>query len=74
MPLAARLRAAGLPVAAVGLIDSPEQAETVLRTGQADAVFVGRPALGDPHLPLRWAARLRADGVRPPASYWRAAL
>ncbi|MCH4249557.1 MAG: NADH:flavin oxidoreductase/NADH oxidase [Microbacteriaceae bacterium] len=45
---AAQVRQAGLPVAAVGLITSPEQAEQVLADGAADAVLIGRGALDDP--------------------------
>ena len=43
-------------------------------SGQVDAVAVGRAALRDPYLPLRWAADL---GVRSwdqapwPIQYWR---
>jgi 2,4-dienoyl-CoA reductase-like NADH-dependent reductase (Old Yellow Enzyme family) len=51
----------GLPVAAVGLLDSPALAEQVLADGSADAVLVGRAALRDPHWPLRAAHDL---GVR----------
>lgn len=72
--IAARLRGAGLPVGAVGLITSPEQAEGILATGQADVVSVGRPALAQPHLPLQWAHALRAPHAADlvPSPYWRA--
>lgn len=61
-------------VVAVGLITSAAQAEQVLVAGLADAVAVGRPALKDPYLPLRWAHDLGVDdwqqaGV--PLQYWR---
>jgi 2,4-dienoyl-CoA reductase-like NADH-dependent reductase (Old Yellow Enzyme family) len=49
---------AGVPTAAVGLITTPEQAEQVLADGAADAVLIGRPALFDPHWPLRAAHAL----------------
>ncbi len=39
-------------VSAVGLIEVAEQAETILASGQADAVSIGRAALRNPH----WAA------------------
>ncbi|GAA1327676.1 NADH:flavin oxidoreductase/NADH oxidase [Leucobacter albus] len=75
VPLAARVREAGhLPTGAVGLITSAAQAEGVLATGQADIVYLGRPLLANPHLPLQWAAELRAPsaaGLVPPA-YHRA--
>jgi len=60
-PFARQVRAAGLPVAAVGLLDDPALAERVLADGSADAVLVGRGALRDPSWPLRAAHRL---GVR----------
>ncbi|NKY10107.1 NADH:flavin oxidoreductase/NADH oxidase [Cellulomonas hominis] len=49
---------AGVATAAVGLITTPEQAEQVLAEGAADAVLIGRPALFDPHWPLRAAHAL----------------
>lgn len=62
VPFAARLRAdAGLPSGAVGLITSPEQADHVVRTGQADLVLLGRELLRDPNWPIRAAKALRAD-------------
>ena len=41
--------------------------------GQADAVAVGRPALLDPSLPLRWAHELGVsdEETRRPIQYWR---
>jgi 2,4-dienoyl-CoA reductase-like NADH-dependent reductase (Old Yellow Enzyme family) len=39
-------------VSAVGVIDSGEQAESLLTLGAADAISIGRAALRDPH----WAA------------------
>lgn len=48
----------GLPVAAVGLITSPAQAEQVLVDGAADAVLLGREGLRDPMWPLRAAHEL----------------
>jgi 2,4-dienoyl-CoA reductase-like NADH-dependent reductase (Old Yellow Enzyme family) len=49
---------AGVATSAVGLITTPEQAEQVLAEGFADAVMLGRPALFDPHWPLRAAHAL----------------
>lgn len=49
---------AGVATAAVGLITTAEQAEQVLAEGAADAVLIGRPALFDPHWPLRAAHAL----------------
>ncbi|MBC9926475.1 MULTISPECIES: NADH:flavin oxidoreductase/NADH oxidase [unclassified Leucobacter] len=72
--LAAKVREAGLPVGAVGMITSAAQAETILVTGQADVVFVGRAMLANPHLALAWAYELRADNADDfrPGPYMRA--
>lgn len=51
----------GILTGAVGRITSPEQAELILESGKADAVFLGRQMLRDPHWPLRAAHEL---GVR----------
>ena len=56
---------AGLPVAAVGLITDPRQAEQVLAEGSADAVLLARELLRDPHWPLR-AAHVLGQRV----DYW----
>ena len=47
------------------------QAEHILRTGQADAVFLARELLRDPYWPLHAAARLHTD-VTWPLQYERA--
>jgi 2,4-dienoyl-CoA reductase-like NADH-dependent reductase (Old Yellow Enzyme family) len=60
-PFAAAIRKeAGIATGAVGLITSPEQAEHILVTGQADAVFLARQLLRDPYWPLRAAQALGA--------------
>ena len=51
---------------AVGLITSPEQAEHVLVSGQADAVLLAREMLRNPYWPLMAARRLRDDVPWPP--------
>ncbi len=60
-----------LPVIAVGSISEPMQAETILRTGQADLIALGRAMLYNPRWP--WAAA-RQLGVEPdyPRQYERA--
>ena len=80
VPFAAQVRraVAGTEalVVAVGLITSAAQAEQLLACGQADAVAVGRPALRDPYLPLRWAHDLGVnawDEAGFPIQYWRGA-
>ena len=72
--LARAVAGTDVPVVGVGLIEEATQAEQALISGQADAIAVGRAALRDPYLPLRWAADL---GVRSwdeapwPIQYWR---
>jgi 2,4-dienoyl-CoA reductase-like NADH-dependent reductase (Old Yellow Enzyme family) len=69
--LAARLRSeVSMPVIAVGLITEPEQAETIIASGQADLVGVARAILFEPHWPWRAAAELGAQ-VTAPRQYWR---
>ncbi len=58
-------RDAGIATAAVGLITSPAQAETVIRSGQADLVLLARELLRDPSFPLRAARELGVDGPWP---------
>jgi 2,4-dienoyl-CoA reductase-like NADH-dependent reductase (Old Yellow Enzyme family) len=58
-------REAGVPTGAVGLITAPEQADHVIRSGQADLVLLGREALRDPHFPLRAARALGHEGPWP---------
>ncbi|HXQ81466.1 MAG TPA: NADH:flavin oxidoreductase/NADH oxidase [Opitutaceae bacterium] len=71
-PFAERIRRdTGILTAAVGMITSPEQADTILRTGQADIVVLAREFLRDPYWPHHAAAKLRAQ-VSPPVQYGRA--
>nr|WP_231121792.1 NADH:flavin oxidoreductase/NADH oxidase [Motilibacter peucedani] len=73
VPFARAVReGSGLPVAAVGLITEPVQAEHILVDGSADAVLVAREVLRDPHWPLRAAHEL-GDTVDWPEQYARAA-
>jgi 2,4-dienoyl-CoA reductase-like NADH-dependent reductase (Old Yellow Enzyme family) len=72
VPFARAVRAgSGLPVAAVGMITEPAQAEQVLVEGSADAVLLARELLRDPHWPLRAAHVLGAE-VTWPEQYQRA--
>jgi 2,4-dienoyl-CoA reductase-like NADH-dependent reductase (Old Yellow Enzyme family) len=65
--LAARVRSeAKIATAAVGVITSAAQAEHILRTGQADLVFLARQMLRDPYWPLHAASELRAKVAWPP--------
>ncbi|MEV8531639.1 NADH:flavin oxidoreductase/NADH oxidase [Streptomyces sp. NPDC051211] len=71
VPFAARVKAeTELPVAAVGLITEPAQAEKILANGQADAVLLGRELLRDPYWARRAARELDAE-IRVPAPYHR---
>ncbi len=66
VPFAERIRKdAGLLTAAVGLITAPQQADHIVRTGQADLVLLARELLRDPYWPLRAADELRQDGPWP---------
>ena len=66
VPFAARIkRVSGLPVAAVGLITEPQQAEKIVADGEADAVFLARELLRDPHWAQRAAEALAADAYCP---------
>jgi 2,4-dienoyl-CoA reductase-like NADH-dependent reductase (Old Yellow Enzyme family) len=65
-------REAGIATAAVGLITAAEQADHVIRSGQADLVFVGREILRHPYWPLA-AARTLAQPTPWPKQYLRAA-
>jgi len=59
VPFAQAIRSeARIPTGAVGLIQTPEQAEEILTAGEADAVFLARAALREPTWPLRAAAEL----------------
>ncbi|MEO6897885.1 MAG: NADH:flavin oxidoreductase/NADH oxidase [Caldimonas sp.] len=71
VPFAQRVKAeVGLPTIAVGLITEPEQAETIVASGEADAVSLARAMLYDPRWPWHAAAKLGAQ-VHAPRQYWR---
>ncbi len=70
---AARIRReAGVATGTVGMITDPVQADTVIRTQQADLVFIAREMLRDPYWPMR-AARELKQPIAWPAQYARAA-
>lgn len=54
-------RESGLPTAAVGLIHSPDMAEQIIASGQADLVVLGRGLMANPYWPLHAARVLRAE-------------
>ena len=66
VPYAEALRnACGLPVIAVGMITTVEQAEEILQKQQADLVAMGRELLRNPYLPLMAAQRQRVPALVP---------
>lgn len=73
VPFARAIRqASGLPTSAVGLIVGAQQAEDILRRGDADLVSLARAMLWNPHWPWQAAAELGAQ-VEAPPQYWRSA-
>ncbi|KAM9979387.1 hypothetical protein ACTFIY_008627 [Dictyostelium cf. discoideum] len=51
-------RSGKLLVSAVGLIDNAENSESILQSGSADLIFLGRPYLRNPFLPVEFAKQL----------------
>jgi 2,4-dienoyl-CoA reductase-like NADH-dependent reductase (Old Yellow Enzyme family) len=64
-------RETGVATGSVGLITSPQQADTIIRTGQADAVLLAREFLRHPYWPLH-AARAVHHKIAWPPQYERA--
>ena len=64
-------REAQIATAAVGMITSPQQADTIVRSGQADLVVMAREFLRQPYFPLLAAKQLGHD-VAWPKQYERA--
>ncbi len=72
VPFAERIRReAGIATGAVGMITEPEQADAIVRQGQADVVLLAREFLRDPYFPLRAARKLGVE-IKPPRQYGRA--
>jgi len=72
VPFAEKIRrAAGIATGAVGLITFPDQADQIIRNGQADLVLLARQFLRDPYFPLHAAAELHVD-IPWPKQYERA--
>jgi 2,4-dienoyl-CoA reductase-like NADH-dependent reductase (Old Yellow Enzyme family) len=66
VPFAEKVRKeAAIATAAVGMITEPGQADQIVRSGQADMVFLARELLRDPYWPLRAAEELGQDGPWP---------
>ncbi len=53
----------GVPVIAVGRINTPDMAEQILRQGKADLIATGRALIADPHWPNK-ALRGESDRIR----------
>lgn len=66
-------REASIRTMAIGMITAPEQADAILRSGQADLISLAREELRDPYWPLR-AARTLGHDVTWPEQYERARL
>ena len=59
VPFATAIRAeTGIMTTAVGLITEPEQADHIIQTGEADAVFMAREFLRNPRFPFYAAEKL----------------
>ncbi len=63
---------AELPTGTVGMITDPAQAEHILRTGQADLIFLARELLRHPYWPLQADEDLGGRQATWPAQYQRA--
>ena len=74
VPGAEAVRAgANIPVAAVGLITEPEQADSIISEGRADMVMLARALLRDPNWPIHAAIELgETRRVRIPVQYYLA--
>src|SRR5690606_6813147 len=64
-------KAVRMPVRAVGMIVTPEQAEAVIAAGEADCVALARAFLDNPHWPYE-AARIMGVELPYPPQYARA--
>ncbi len=72
VPFAEKIkRESEIMTGAVGSITSPIQAETIIRTNQADIVLLAKEMLRNPYWPLQAAKELKVD-VKWPDQYLRA--
>lgn len=73
IPFAGRIKSeAGILTCGVGLITTPEQAEKIISSSQADIVFLGREMLRNPYWALTAAKKLNVDIKDWPKQYLRA--
>jgi 2,4-dienoyl-CoA reductase-like NADH-dependent reductase (Old Yellow Enzyme family) len=74
VPFAARVRhEGGVMTGAVGMITAPQQADQIIRNGDADMVLLAREFLRDPYWPLH-AARALGQEISWPVQYGRAKM
>jgi 2,4-dienoyl-CoA reductase-like NADH-dependent reductase (Old Yellow Enzyme family) len=72
VPFAEQIRQeANIATGAVGAITEPQQAEAIIRNGQADVVLLARELLRDPYWPIHAALQLNAP-ITLPVQYERA--
>jgi len=72
VPFAERIKKeAEILTGAIGVITAPEQADNIIRTGQADMVLMARGSLRFPYWPLQAAKALKED-IEWPKQYERA--
>ncbi|MFB6457033.1 NADH:flavin oxidoreductase/NADH oxidase [Chitinophaga sp. Hz27] len=73
VPFAEKIRKeANIPTGAVGMITTPQEAESIIAEGKADLVIMARELLRDPYFPLRAAHDLQYDDMPWPVQYVRA--
>jgi 2,4-dienoyl-CoA reductase-like NADH-dependent reductase (Old Yellow Enzyme family) len=66
-------RGAAIATAAVGFITAPQQADTIIRQGQADVVLLAREMLRNPYWPIQAARTLgQKPALTTPVQYGRA--
>jgi 2,4-dienoyl-CoA reductase-like NADH-dependent reductase (Old Yellow Enzyme family) len=58
-------KSTGILTGAVGLITTPQEANSIIEQGKADLVFLARELLRDPYFPIRAAMELGVDTVWP---------
>ncbi len=72
IPFAREIRQqTGIMTGAVGMINSPDLAESTIAGGDADLLVIGRSMLADPYWPLHTAAALKAENIQWPVQYER---
>ena len=62
--------ASGLPTMAVGELDDPQLAESILQKGEADAIAIARGFIHNPRWPWMAAKMLGAKAHHPPQYAW----